>query len=120
MTNSRTCPRRFATTPNLKTTILTNAHVTGVANLPIERFRERAASATDGRRVSLPRPEMHFHNDLTSPRQDTNFASAAFHFFSRVRDRVFKRGRPCEKRRSRRCSSANLPSETKGLNFDYL
>jgi len=63
----------------------------------------------------------HFHDDFTSPLQDTNLAHAASRSFLRIGDRVFKRGRPCEKRGSRRgCSSANLPSEAKGLNFDYL
>jgi hypothetical protein len=71
--------------------------------------------------VSLSRPERHSHDDFTSPCQDTNFAHARSLPFPRISDRVFKRGRPCEKRRSRRgCSSANLPSEAKGLNFDYL
>ncbi len=83
-------------------------------------FDERPASATYGN-ASLPRPERHPHDNFTSPRQDTNLAHAGFRFFQRVSDRVLKRGRPCEKRRSRRgCSSANLPSETNGLNFDYL
>ena len=66
-------------------------------------------------------PERHFHDDFTSPRQDTNFSHAPSRSFLCIGDRVFKRGRPCEKRGSGRgCSSANLPSEAKGLNFDYL
>ena len=73
------------------------------------------------RDVSLSRPERHSHDDFTSPCQDTNFAHARSRPFPRISDRVFKRGRPCEKRRSQRSrSSANLPSEAKGLNFDYL
>ena len=71
--------------------------------------------------ISLLCPERHFHDDFTSPRQDTNLAHAPSRSFLRIGDGVFKRGRPCEKRRSwRGCSSANLPSEAKGLNFDYL
>jgi hypothetical protein len=85
-----------------------------------EAFNERPASATY-RNVSPPCPERHPHDNFTSPRQNTNLPHAGFRFFPRISDRVFKGGRPCEKRRRRRgCSSANLPTETKGLNFDYL
>ena len=91
-----------------------------VTKLPNEGFEERPPLATHGN-ISLPRPERHPHDNFTSPRQDTNLAPAGFRFFPRVSHRVFKGGRPCEKRRSRHGrSSANLPSETKGLNFNYL
>ena len=90
-----------------------------VTNLPNEGFEKRPSSATHGN-ISPPR-EGHPHDNFTSPRQDTNLAPAGFRFFPRVSHRVFKGGRPCEKRRSRSGrSSANLPSETKGLNFNYL
>ncbi len=106
--------------PELKTTVLAPANVNRVANLPMKASAS-AQLQLPMEDVSLSRPERHSHDDFTSPRQDTNFAHAGSRSFPRVSDRVFKRGRPCEKRRSRRgCSSANLPSEAKGLNFDYL
>ena len=112
--------RTFAITRELKTTVLAPANVNRVANCPMKASAS-AQLQLPMEDVSLSRPERHFHDDFTSPRQDTNFAHAASRFFLRISDRVFKRGRPCEKRRSRRgCSSANLPSEAKGLNFDYL
>jgi len=104
------------TARELKTAILANR----TANLSYEAFGGHPASTTY-RNVSLPRPERRSHNNFTSPGQDPNLAHAGPRFFSRVSDRMFKRRRPREKRRRRRgYRSANLPSKTKGLNFDYL
>jgi hypothetical protein len=110
----------FAMFRELKTAVRAPADANRVANPPNEGFGDCAKSATYGN-VSLSCSERHLHDNFTSPRQDTNLAHARSPSFLCIGDRVFKRGRPREKGRGRPgCSSANLPSDAKGPNFDYF